>query len=260
MHAPDQYFHDMCRSEAIQVLQHQAAATRSGSNDAWQALVLYNLAVLLAEEGRVDEALRHAGDALGACASASGGGEASAAASVAVSVLELDGDGGAPRRQHLTTLCLVLLGLLMSARCGTVVATNIWGGGAALVHGWLPLPCPQSSPLPPRREHKTALRLLSAAPTQPGGTSFHTVASDASTLPSPFEITAVAAPPGAAGVAMAVPPLHAGDVLLARLRAQLLCGDDRECGWSQGRGSNSNLNHARPDFSDLQRRDHECAN
>ena len=112
----------LCRSEAIQVLQQQAAAT---TDDAWQALVRYNLAVLLAEEGRVDEALRHAGDALEACAtaaaaSAAPGGEA-ASSSVAVTVLELDGEGGAARRQHLITLCLVLLGLLMSARCGAVV-------------------------------------------------------------------------------------------------------------------------------------------
>ena len=105
------------------MLQEQAAATTDG---AWQALVRYNLAVLLAEEGRVDEALRHAGDALEACAAAAAsaasapGGE-TASSSVAVSVLELDGEGGAARRQHLITLCLVLLGLLMSARCGAVV-------------------------------------------------------------------------------------------------------------------------------------------
>ena len=118
------------------MLQQQAAAATDG---AWQALVRYNLAVLLAEEGRVDEALRHAGDALEACAtaaaaSAAPGGEA-ASSSVAVSVLELDGEGGAARRQHLITLCLVLLGLLMSARCGTVLVWGGAGGGGCLPVG-----------------------------------------------------------------------------------------------------------------------------
>ena len=48
---------------------------------------------------------------------------------------------------------------------------------------------------------------------------------------------------------MAVSPLYAGDVLLARLRAQLLCGDDGECGyWSPRDGtiSISNLKYAWP--------------
>ncbi len=104
------------RSEAIQVLQQcieaGGPASDTGSG-AWRALLQYNLAVLLAESGRVDDAMRAAGAALEACSGTD--------AAVSVSVLELDGGDAArqhQRRQQLVTLCLVLLGLLLSSRYG----------------------------------------------------------------------------------------------------------------------------------------------
>ena len=50
------------------MLQQQADGGGGGS-EAWHALVQYNLAVLLAEAGQVDEALNVAGKALEACSS-----------------------------------------------------------------------------------------------------------------------------------------------------------------------------------------------
>lgn len=51
------------RAEAIQVLN------QAGNADVWQALVQYNLAVILAEAGQVEEALIAAAKALEASAS-----------------------------------------------------------------------------------------------------------------------------------------------------------------------------------------------
>ena len=54
------------------MLQQQAGLLKPGIGgglESWRALVLYNLAVLLAEAGQVDEALVTAGKALEASAS-----------------------------------------------------------------------------------------------------------------------------------------------------------------------------------------------
>ena len=76
--------------------------------------------MLLAEDGQTEEALRQAAGALEAC-----GGQQQQGADVAVTIFDPQFDGGgAPqgleqqnqRREQLTTLCLVLLGQLMSSR------------------------------------------------------------------------------------------------------------------------------------------------
>ena len=110
------------RSEAISVLQ---AAARTAA-PTLQPLLQYNLAVLLAEAGSADQALKSARAALQGCSAATAatsagvaGTTAATSAGSAVSVLEgeeLQREAGA-KRQQLATLCLVLLSLLTSARC-----------------------------------------------------------------------------------------------------------------------------------------------
>ncbi|GAX75959.1 hypothetical protein CEUSTIGMA_g3402.t1 [Chlamydomonas eustigma] len=110
------------RGEAIRILQKYIEEDNAGS---WKALLKYNLAVLLAEVGQLDASIHTASSALEISSTST--------TSVLTSVLDPDGDGalGCTGRQQLTTLCLVLLGMLMSAK----------------------------------QEHQAALRLLTAAPT-----------------------------------------------------------------------------------------------
>lgn len=84
-----------------------------------QPLLQYNLAVLLAEAGSPDQALKSARAALQGC-SAAGGATAASSAGGAAAVSVLEGEepqqGAGAKRQQLATLCLVLLSLLTSAR------------------------------------------------------------------------------------------------------------------------------------------------
>jgi hypothetical protein len=98
---------DPSRLEAIGLLRSHASSDSAGS---CYALVHYNLAVLLAEEGELEASMQHARMALEAC---------TGTMQILVSVISGDETSSQLQKlkqRQLATLCLVLSSMLMSAR------------------------------------------------------------------------------------------------------------------------------------------------